>query len=140
MQIIHDEISDAQRNEIYKDFAAINEKYGLVQDDSQKRISSHIQEGEAIIAYASGLKHGNWFTITDLWTHKSYRRKGLATALLQGLLDKAIENGCTNAHLRTQGTKNETFYEGFGFKEMGRLDQFGGKPAFDSVFYQMPIG
>lgn len=139
MQIIHSEIPDSERHEIYKDFAAINEKYGLVQDDSAERFSAHTLHGETIIGYVSGLKHGKWFTVTDLWVHKNYRRKGMATALLQSLLDRAATFGCTNVHVRTQGQKNEIFYEGFGFSEMGRLREFGGKPSFDAVFYQMEM-
>jgi len=139
MQIIYTEIPNDERMEIYKDFAGINEKYSLVQDVSAERFSAHIKQNGGIISYASGLKHGKWFTVTDLWVHKNHRRKGVATVLLQGLLEKAKSVGCTNAHVRTQGKKNEYFYEKFGFKEMGRLLEFGGKPGYDSVFYQMPL-
>ena len=150
--ITHAEITDPERNAIYADFAAINEKYGLVQDGDARRISLHIKDAEsaadvetatagtaAIIGYASGLQHGSWFTVTDLWVHAAHRRRGMATRLLHALLDEATQAGCTHAHLRTQGSKNEAFYEGFGFAEMGRLAGFGGKAGFDCVFYQMPI-
>jgi len=139
MTIAHCEIADVERNEIYKDFASINEKYKLVQDDAQVRISAHIKQNSVIIGYVSGLKQGKWFTVTDLWTHKNHRRKGVATALLKSILDKAVDKDCTHAHVRTQGKKNEIFYERFGFKELGRLLEFGGQPGFDSVFYQMTI-
>ncbi|MCL2224245.1 MAG: GNAT family N-acetyltransferase [Defluviitaleaceae bacterium] len=139
MKIFHTEITENERDEIYKDFVSINEKYNLVQDNAQERISAHTKQDDKIIGYASGLKHGKWFTITDLWTRKEHRRKGIATTLLQSLLDNAAITGCTHAHVRTQGKKNELFYEKFGFSEMGRLLEFGGKSGFDSVFYQMPF-
>ena len=137
MQIFHSEIPDKERDKIYKDFAAINKKYNLY--DLEERISAHIKQDETIIGYASGLKNSKWFTITDLWTHKNHRRKGMATELLESLLDEAKAAECTNAHVRTQGRKNEQFYEKFGFVEMGRLKEFGGQPGFDCVFYQMSI-
>ncbi|MCL2204450.1 MAG: GNAT family N-acetyltransferase [Defluviitaleaceae bacterium] len=137
--MIFGEISAEERREIYKDFAWINEKYNVVQDSAAQRISAHLLHDKVIIAYASGLTHGKWFTVTDLWTHKHHRRKGIATTLLQGLLGKAKEGGCAHAHVRTQGKKNERFYEGFGFEELGRLHAFGGQPGFDAVFYQMEL-
>ncbi|MCL2364607.1 MAG: hypothetical protein FWC71_08095 [Defluviitaleaceae bacterium] len=96
--ITYGEIPDSERDKIYQDFAAINARQNLVQDNIAHRLSTHIK-----------------------------------------LLNRAKEVGCTQSHLRTQGKKNERFYEGFGFVEMGRLVEFGGQPGFDSVFYQMPI-
>jgi GNAT superfamily N-acetyltransferase len=71
-----------------------------------------------------------WLAIDDFWIHEDLRGKGYGTRLLKMAETEAKRRGCKWAHLKTFGFQARTFYERFGYRVIGVLENYPPGSAF----------
>lgn len=74
----------------------------------------------------------NWLEIADLWLDESLRGQGLGRELLRRAETEAIVRGCTQAHLKTFSFQARGFYEKYGWRAIGALEDY---PPGETFFW-----
>ena len=88
---------------------------------TQERYGFVVMKGERFIGCASGLAYKNgsdyngWFYLTDLFIEKDYRGRGLGSAILAKLEEKAAALGVTRIWTMTAGYEAPGFYKKQGY-------------------------
>lgn len=65
-----------------------------------------------------------WLYIKDLWLPAELRGKNIGTRLLETAMAEAIRRGCQRASLKTYSFQARGFYERFGFRVIGELEDY----------------
>ena len=65
-----------------------------------------------------------WIFIDDLWIHESLRGRGYGSRLLAQAEAEAQSRGCTRVWLRTFSFQARGFYEKYGYRVVGQLDDY----------------
>jgi ribosomal protein S18 acetylase RimI-like enzyme len=130
-------------------------------DDSESEIDAYIEAGEVLVARCSGRVAGHLQIIRSglTWEMKSIavdqynRRRGIGTALVQAVIQKAVSEGCGQLMVATATADigNIRFYEKMGFRidnierdvftaARGYADaELNGVPRLDRVWLKMDI-
>ena len=79
-----------------------------------------------LVGYAIGYVEGADFHLASLAVEPSWRRRGLATRLLESILEKAWHRGCTACRLEVRPSNKaaRALYEKFGFEAAGEIPWF----------------
>lgn len=74
-----------------------------------------------VVAYSLSWMVAGELHVLKIATHPDHMRKGLALAMMEKTLEKAIKGGCENAYLevREANVAAKTLYEGLGFRVIG---------------------
>jgi ribosomal protein S18 acetylase RimI-like enzyme len=86
------------------------------------RVATALLDGE-VVAAAIGFEHDGDLGIYNVGTREHARRRGLATALTTGLVNAAVERGCTTATLQATPMA-ERVYAACGFRTMARIVEY----------------
>jgi GNAT superfamily N-acetyltransferase len=86
-------------------------------------LAAHDASG-ALVGGFVGEVYLDWLSIDVLWVAESKRRRGIGDALLSRAESEAIALGAKAAYLDTFEWQAQAFYEGRGYCEFGRLDDF----------------
>jgi len=73
---------------------------------------------------AVGKVNWNWLHVSLLWVDESLRQSGTGSKLMTELENAARERGCEQAHLDTFSYQAKPFYEGLGYAEFARLEDY----------------
>jgi GNAT superfamily N-acetyltransferase len=66
----------------------------------------------------------DWLEIDYFWVNEPLRGQGLGARLLRLAETEAIMRGCTRIHLKTFSFQARDFYQKFGYRSIGQLDDF----------------
>lgn len=66
----------------------------------------------------------DWLLIKDLWLPADLRGKNYGSHLLETALHEATRRGCQRATLKTYSFQARGFYERFGFRVVGVLEDY----------------
>jgi [ribosomal protein S18]-alanine N-acetyltransferase len=79
------------------------------------------RQGRTIVGYGGLMFVADEAHVTNVAVHPDHRRQGIATHLLAGLADAAIERGCPawTLEVRASSTGAQALYRSFGFVPAG---------------------
>ncbi len=66
----------------------------------------------------------DWLDIAVLWLDERLRGEGHGTRLMRVAEDEAMRRGCVHSYLSTLSFQARGFYEGLGYRVIGRLDDY----------------
>lgn len=94
-------------------------------DHSPKAINLFVRD-ESNVIYGGVLVNcwGRWAHVDFLWISEVARRQGLGSKLLDMAHERAREFGCIGAYLETFTFQARPFYERFGYKVVGEVEDF----------------
>jgi ribosomal protein S18 acetylase RimI-like enzyme len=77
-----------------------------------------VSVGTPAVATGRVAAEGDWAGITDVWVSPDHRRQGLATVVMDAVLEWAAERGATTAYLQVRGDNPAALalYEALGFR------------------------
>lgn len=87
-------------------------------------IIKSIDESNSIIAGIHGQIGGDWLYIASLWIDEKHRLQGLGKELLSQAETIASQKNCFGVYLYTYSFQTPGFYEKFGYRVFGRLENF----------------
>ncbi len=79
--------------------------------------------------------------ILDLAVHPDFRRKGIAKALVQNIIEELRENACRFLYLEVRASNDiaRKFYEGIGFRVVGTRKSYYLKPEEDAIILMLGL-
>lgn len=79
-----------------------------------------------LVGYAIGYAEGADFHLASLAVEPAWRRRGLATRLIESILEKAWQRGCTVCRLEVRPSNRaaRALYEKLGFEVAGEIPRF----------------
>ena len=88
-----------------------------------------------LVGYAIGYAEGADFHLASLAVEPAWRRRGLATRLLESILEKAWSRGCTTCRLEVRPSNRaaQGLYKKLGFKAAGEIPRFYTCPEEDAL-------
>ncbi len=92
-----------------------------------------LRRGGEVVGGAHGDTHYGWLYLGSLWIDEALRGRGWGRALMVRFESEGISRGCKGAWVDTYGFQAPQFYEGLGYREFGRLDDF--PPGSARYFY-----
>ena len=95
-----------------------------------------------LVGYAMGYVEGADFHLASLAVEPSWRRRGLATRLLESILEKARCRGCTACRLEVRPSNQaaRSLYEKLGFEAAGEIPRFYTDPEEAALQLRGRIG
>lgn len=127
------------REVVHEAIKAFNNQVSPAHKESRTRgvealdIAVYAAQGRLVGALISDLYWG-WLDIDHLWLHEDYRRQGLGARLLQTAEKEARRRGCRRAMLKTFSFQARGFYEKFGYRVTGQLDDY---PPGESFYWMV---
>lgn len=111
----------------------------ILLEDNSVAVAAVI-DGE-VAAYAGMTSVLDEGQITNVATRPSYRRRGLARAVLEELIERAKEKGVCSIFLeaRVSNTPAISLYKSLGFCEIGTRRRFYSAPVEDAVLMKLKI-
>jgi ribosomal protein S18 acetylase RimI-like enzyme len=87
-----------------------------VSEDADGVLAEVVDGDGTVLASGRAALDGDWLGMHELVVDPAHRRRGLATAVLAGLLERGAERGATTAwlHVETTNTPALALYEGLG--------------------------
>ena len=76
-----------------------------------------VERGSVMCGYGRSVLQGDILSFLDIWVLPEYRRQGVGTQLLHGLMQLGISDGAITSHLAVNEDNNgaRQLYEGLGF-------------------------
>ena len=110
----------------------------LLEDNAVAVVALIDGEVAAYVGMTSVLDEGQ---ITNVATRPSYRRRGLARAVLEELIARAATRGVSSIFLeaRVSNTPAISLYKSLGFCEIGMRRRFYSAPVEDAVLMELKI-
>ena len=71
-----------------------------------------------------GSIYWGWCSIDYLWVSDEFRGQGYGKTLLEAAEEEARKQGCKNVNLDTTSFQAPDFYQKFGYRIFGQLDNF----------------
>lgn len=81
-----------------------------------------------------------WMEIKDLWLHEQLRGQGWGRQLLARAEVEAQRRNCTRVHLRTFSFQARDFYQKYGYRVVGQLDDYPPGHTFYWMRKDLPAG
>lgn len=99
------------------------------------------QSGEEIAGYIGFLKVLDEGQITNVAVRKNYRRKKIASTLLEKAIELAMQNNLITLNLEVRQTNNAAInlYIKYGFLEIGRRKNYYKNPTEDAILMEMNL-
>jgi GNAT superfamily N-acetyltransferase len=82
---------------------------------------------DSIIAGIHGQIGSGWLYIASLWVDENHRGNGIGQKLLDVAEKAAVERSCHGAYLYTYSFQSPQFYQKFGYRIFGKLENFCGE-------------
>ena len=85
-----------------------------------------------IVGGMVGSTYWGWLSIAYFWIHRSWRGKGLGTAILRNAEEEAIRRGCYSAQVATFSFQSPEFYKANGYESFATMEDlpFGHRQYF----------
>ena len=92
-------------------------------------------EGDRVAGYIGSQTVLDETDMMNVAVHPDFRRKGIAEALVNGLVDqlKTMGSRCLTLEVRASNTPAITLYEKLGFSEIGRRKNYYRNPREDAL-------
>ena len=92
-------------------------------------------EGETVAGYIGSQTVMEETDMMNVAVHPDYRRKGIAEALINGLVDALKERGshCLTLEVRASNEPAKKLYEKLGFTQIGRRPNYYRNPREDAL-------
>ncbi len=115
-------------------------RYELTQNRVARSVVVRI--GREIVGYLCLWEIGHEIHITNLAVHPSFRRRGVARALLGRVMEDARRSGVELVFLEVRPTNVEavTLYESFGFRVIGRRKGYYFDTGEDALVMEARLG
>ena len=112
----------------------------LVQDT--RALNVGLRRGRNLVGYAIGIREGEELHLASLAVEPAWRRRGLATRLLESILEKAWHRGCTACRLEVRPSNRaaRALYEKLGFEAAGEIPGFYTDPEEAALQFRGRIG
>jgi ribosomal protein S18 acetylase RimI-like enzyme len=123
IQILERDVTKDELQHVHEGFDAHQREYG-VPVEKQQRYGFVAMDGGRFIGCSSGLQHHVWFYLTDLWLEKSYRRKGLGSALLHNLEIRIAAADVKYIYTWTASYEAPPFYQKQGYTVFCTLEDY----------------
>ncbi|MFN8471638.1 MAG: GNAT family N-acetyltransferase [Anaerolineae bacterium] len=93
---------------------------GIVERIGPRTAFAHLNVDGSAAAVGMGVLERGWLGIFNMSTHRTYRRRGAATAILSGLANWAAQNGASRTYLQVveSNAPARALYEGLGFSTL----------------------
>ena len=104
-------------------------EFQLLAEDG-RALNVGLWRNRCLAGYAIGYAEGTDFHLASLAVEPAWRRRGLATRLLESILEKAWHLGCTACRLevRLSNRAARSLYGKFGFEVAGEIPRFYTRP------------
>lgn len=96
-----------------------------------------LRRAGVVVGGAYGDTHYGWLYLASLWVDEALRGRGWGRALMERFESEGASRGCHDAWVETYDFQAPHFYEGLGYREFGRLDDF--PPGSSRHFYRKPL-
>jgi ribosomal protein S18 acetylase RimI-like enzyme len=97
--------------------------FDMGDSDPQVAVYARDENGQ-IVGGIVGEIHWTTVVIDHLWAAESQRGRGLGSALLRGIEAEGARLGCTSAYVTTFDFQAPAFYQRFGYRLIGQLDDY----------------
>ena len=93
------------------------------------------EENEQVAGYIGSQTCGDETDMMNVAVHPDFRRKGIAEALVNTLVEelKAIDSHCLMLEVRASNVPAISLYEKLGFREVGRRKNYYRNPREDAL-------
>ncbi len=113
-------------------------------DEAENELATYLvaYDGDKVIGYIGYWKVIDEGHITNIAVLPEYRRKGIASKLLDGIVKTAKENGLCllTLEVRKSNMPARCLYEGFGFEALGERKDYYKKPIENAVIMTLMLG
>ena len=116
-------------------------EFQLLAEDP-RALNVGLWHGRHLVGYAMGYAEGADFHLASLAVEPSWRRRGLATRLLESILEKAWHRGCSACRLEVRPSNKaaRSLYEKLGFEAAGEIPRFYTDPEEAALQLRGRIG
>ena len=92
-------------------------------------------EGDTVVGYIGSQTVMEETDMMNVAVHPDYRRKGIAEALVNGLVEALKERGshCLTLEVRASNEPAKSLYEKLGFSQIGRRPNYYRNPREDAL-------
>lgn len=87
-------------------------------------ILKSVDDTDSVIAGIHCQIGGRWLYIASLWINEKLRNQGIGRKLIAQAQEVAIQKKCVGIYLYTYSFQSPQFYEKFGFRVFGELENF----------------
>ncbi len=92
-------------------------------DNNYKELTIFLRdETDAVIGGLLGATYWGYLNIEILWIKEDHRNQGHGQRLLNAAEKEAMKRGCRYAHLDTHSFQALSFYQNYGYKVAGELE------------------
>jgi GNAT superfamily N-acetyltransferase len=118
-----EEKPDAEDTQFVSNALAEFNRQQVGRGDNHQRLAIFIRDGDNKIAGGLlGDTYWGWLYIGIFWLERELRGQGYGQRLLSMAEAEAIRRGCHSAHLDTMSFQARPFYEKYGYRVYGQLD------------------
>lgn len=98
-------------------------------------------EDGRVAGYVGSQTVMGWTDMMNIAVHPDYRRKGIAEALVQALMEMLKEQGseCLTLEVRASNEPAKTLYAKLGFVEVGRRPNYYRNPKEDALILRISL-
>ena len=135
-----DEVLEIERVSFQTPWSRGAFRYELTQNRVARSLV--VRLGRQLAGYLCLWEIGHEIHVTNLAVHPSWRRRGIARALLGHVLDGARRDGMDLVFLEVRPTNHEALalYESFGFRVIGRRKGYYFDTGEDALVMEARIG
>ncbi len=113
-------------------------------DEAENELATYLVacDGDKVIGYVGYWKVIDEGHITNVAVLPEYRRRGIASRLLEGIIKQAFEGGLCllTLEVRKSNMAAQKLYEGFGFEALGERKDYYKKPTENAVIMTLMLG
>lgn len=113
-------------------------------DEAENELATYLVacDGDRVIGYIGYWKVIDEGHITNIAVLPEYRRQGIASKLLEGIIKAAKDNGLCllTLEVRKSNMPARCLYEGFGFEPLGERKDYYKKPTENAVIMTLMLG
>lgn len=97
--------------------------------------------GDTVVGYVSAESVLDEGHILNLGVHPGYKKRGIATALVENILEELKVRACRFLYLEVRASNfvAKRLYQGFGFSVVGRRKNYYVAPNEDAVIMMLEI-
>jgi GNAT superfamily N-acetyltransferase len=113
------------RRHIQRLLRSYNQQVSSIQDPEPKAFNVTVRNSAGVIVGGIMTRlYWNWLVIDLFALEDEVRGQGFGKQLLRQAEDEARQHGCTRAHTSTYGFQALAFYQHFGYRIVGQLNDY----------------